>query len=162
MSRMLIFVFLGMLTLFGSVFGGQIEGRFFPVVRDTHVTRIEADGTSRSFIWGSSRLLRDCSFVRLEWRIGIPVNYAVIDLMLLEGSKVRRGSMFDFGPWQLHATPRQLANRSFATIIHRCHPFWLTETSFYRSQTEISERKSKSPRAKVRSAAKSSARAPGK
>lgn len=136
MSRVLISVFPGMLTLFGSVFGGQIEGRVFPVVRDTQVTRIEAEGTTRSLVWGSSRRLRDCSFVRLEWRIGIPVHYTVIDLMFLEGSKVRHGSIFDFGPWQLHATPEQLAYRSFAKIVHRCHPFWLTETSFYRSSSE--------------------------
>jgi hypothetical protein len=120
-----------MVSLFFGAFGGRIEGWVLPVVRDTTLTRIAADGVGGSLIWGHTVRQRECVFVRLEWRVGTPAHYAVVDLRSLDGSKVRRGNVFAFGPWKLHATPEQLVHRSFATAVHRCHPLWLTETAFY-------------------------------
>lgn len=135
MSKVVIAVFAGMLGLFVLHFGGIVEGRVFPVTRDTELMRIEPDGVNRSLVWGRSVRQRECSFVRLEWRIGSPHHYAVIDVEFLESSKVRGGGVFEFGPWRLHATEAQITGRSFATAVHRCHPFWLTETRFYPDRT---------------------------
>ena len=131
MAKSLMAVFFGMLLLFASYFGGQIEGRFFPVIDKTVVTHVERDIENRSLVWGHAMQLRDCSFVRLEWRIGTPAHYAAIDVVFLDVAELRPDGVFDFGPWKLHATPDQVMKRSFATVVHRCHPLWNTETVFW-------------------------------
>ncbi|WP_424967582.1 hypothetical protein [Dinoroseobacter sp. S375] len=131
MARSLMAVFFGMLFLFFSYFGGQIEGRLFPVIEQTVLTHVEHDAHNRSLVWGHAMRLRDCSFVRLEWRIGTPAHYAVVDVVFLDASELGEGGGYDFGPWKVHATPDQVLNRSFATVVHRCHPLWTTETIFW-------------------------------
>ncbi|URF48407.1 hypothetical protein M8007_09055 [Dinoroseobacter shibae] len=127
----MILVFGGMVLLFAKQVGGYVEGRLFPVTRDTQLTRIEQSDPGWSMIWGHSVRQRQCSFVRLEWRIGTPSHYSVIDVVFLEGSKVRGDGIFEFGPWKLHASQDQIENRSFATVVHSCHPLWNTETHFF-------------------------------
>lgn len=131
MKRTLIFVLVGMILLFLNYFGGAIEGKLFPVTRDTRVTALAPDGPGRSLIWGQSIHERDCALIRLEWRIGTPDHYDVVDVVFLEPAKARGEGRFRFGPWRLHASIDQLRDRSFARAVHRCHPFWETETLFY-------------------------------
>lgn len=136
MSRLVILTFAGMLVLFASHFGGYVEGRLLPVTRDTVVTRVEPAGAGWSLVWGETVKQRNCTFLRIEWHIGSPSHHAMIDVIALEPAEVRGGTEVEFGPWKLPALPRQIANRSFATVVHRCHPFWTTRTHFY-PETEI-------------------------
>ena len=118
--------------LFVQAFGGTVEGYFFPVANNPQITRIEREDEGWTRIWGVADRLRSCSFNRLEWRLGSADAFAVVDLVFEEGTKVRGDGTFSFGPWLLHITPDQLRNRSYAIVFHRCHPFWLTQTRFYR------------------------------
>jgi len=130
-SRILIFTFLGMLVLYASHFGGYLEGRLLPVTRDTIVTRVESAGPGWSLVWGETTKQRNCTFVRMEWHIGSRAHHSMIDVIVLEPARVNGGTEFEFGPWKLPATPHQIESRSFARVVHRCHPLWKTYTHFY-------------------------------
>jgi len=129
-STILASILVGLLWL-GSVYGGRIEGQFFPVVSGTHITRAQVTDQFSTRIWGRAMKERKCSFDRIEWYIGTPDAYAFVDLHIEEASKARVGGGFGFGPWSIKLTPEEIRTRSFATVFHRCHPFWVTETRFY-------------------------------
>ena len=123
--------FLFMLGLFFHVSGGRLEGLIHPVVTKGEITRTEVVGETGTRIWGHSQRLRDCNFVGLSWRLGDLSHYSVADLIFEEGTHVRPGGYFDFGPWVVQLTPDQLDSGSYAIVYHRCHPLWVTETFFF-------------------------------
>lgn len=132
MSKILIAALAGLMLMFVHAFGGVVEGRLFPVTSNPEISKIEDQGEGWTRVWGVAERLRGCSFHRLEWRLGNDDAFAVVDLVFEEGSKVRGDGTFSFGPWLLHLTPDQMQTRSYAIVFHRCHPFWLTQTRFYR------------------------------
>lgn len=132
MPKVLIAALIGVFIWFLQLVGGEVEGRFSPVVAPAYIERVEPVGRVSTRIWGWAAKLRTCSFNRLEWRLGDGRSYALVDLEFEEGSKVRGDGRFHFGPWRLHLTPEQLFERSYAVVYHRCHWLWLTRTRFYR------------------------------
>ncbi len=131
MMKQLIGAFFLSSVLFLSAVGGRIEGYFFPVAHLGVIEAHEAVGETWTRIWGRSHRLRHCSFDHLSWFLGREGEDSRADLVFEEGTKVRGGGRFDFGPWRVQLTPAQLFERSYAIVYHRCHPFWLTETRFY-------------------------------
>lgn len=117
--------------IFIQVNAGRIEGRFYPVTEDTVIDRIELASDVRSRIWGTSRRVRDCAFEGLQWYLGDPRSNARVAVTFEEGAKVRPTGEMTFGPWVLHMTPQQVQRNSYAVVLHRCHPLWITETRFY-------------------------------
>jgi hypothetical protein len=115
----------------GGIYGGKIEGRYFPVVVNTAVTEIERVGDIESRVWGSSEKVRQCAFERIEWYIGSEDAYSRVAVSFEERSKARPDGDLSFGPWLIRMTPEEVLHRSFAVVVHRCHPLWLTETRFY-------------------------------
>ena len=132
MSKILIVALVGISLWFAISIGGVIEGKFYPVVKPADIQRVEPAGDVSTRIWGRAVRLRNCSFQRLEWRLGTEAAFSVVDLDFEESSKVRNSGRFQFGPWRLHLTPDQLSERSYAIVFHRCHRLWLTQTRFYR------------------------------
>ncbi|WP_224823552.1 hypothetical protein [Cognatishimia sp. MH4019] len=127
---LVISLFLSVAVFLRSV-GGYVEGYLFPVVTPGQIERIDfVDGISVR-IWGNSARLRQCQFNRLEWRLGDRHAYSVVDLAFEESAKVRASGDFSFGPWRLHLTQKQLRERSYAWVYHRCHWLWLTRSRFY-------------------------------
>lgn len=124
---------LGMLVwpLLSSI-GPRLEGWAIPVVADTHIERYEPSGEVWSLIYGSTRKIRDCKFIRLDWSYGDESGASVIvPVTFLEGPRVRSGGWFDFGPWRVELEPDKIDGSSFAYAVHRCHPLWLTESKFW-------------------------------
>jgi hypothetical protein len=111
--------------------GGGVEGRFFPVVANTHIIHSIPVGETSSRIWGEADRIRNCSFERIEWRLGTPRRSSLAAVKFEETAKVRDTGKFEFGPWRIALTPEQIHKRSYAVVFHRCHPLWLTETRFY-------------------------------
>lgn len=127
------FALLGMLVWpFLSVIGPRLEGRALPVVSDAVIERYEPDGEVWSLVYGKAKKLRDCKFIRLDWSYGFESGRSVIvPVTFLESPKARGGGWFEFGPWRVELDPEKIDSKSFAYTVHRCHPFWLTESKFW-------------------------------
>ena len=121
------------LAFFLQAVGGQIEGRFFPVVEGAEVTRVDDLSEGFSRIWGSFTILRPgCDFRGLDWQLVGANRNVSADLIFEEGTKERAGGVNDFGPWRIQLTPEQLQQRSVAIVYHACpYRWWITETRFY-------------------------------
>lgn len=115
------------------LFGGKVEGRFFPVVNGVTVERTESAPDQYTRIWGSFSLNRaGCDFSGLEWRLTGNVRDYVVDLVFEEGTRKRAGGKQAFGPWRVQLTSEQLTERSAAIAYHQCPwRWWKTETVFY-------------------------------
>ena len=127
----LVTLFIVLVLWLGEIYGGKIEGRFFPVVANTSIVEMQPVGPYSTRILGQSEKLRACPFDRIEWYIGTPSAYSVVPVLFEDRSTARPAGPLDFGPWLLRMTAEEIKNRSFAVVFHRCHPFWLTETRFY-------------------------------
>jgi len=113
------------------------EGRVFPVVAGTDVTRAvgsvkgipNIDG--QTVFYGHAKKLRNCSFERVEWYLIDGGVSSRVDVAFYEMGKVRHPGDFSFGPWGIMATRKELMQNSWAKVFHRCHPLFLTVTNFY-------------------------------
>lgn len=112
-------------------FGGKIEGRYFPVVTDAIIIQTEPDGDTWTRFWGSFVKRRDCDFDGIAWRLHIGENTAIADFRFDEGVILRSPGGEPFGPWLVQLSTEQLMTRASATVFHRCHWLWRTETVFY-------------------------------
>ncbi len=131
MVKILVFSLLLSFAVFIRSVGGHIEGYLLPVATLAQIDHIEEVEGFSIRIWGQSARLRQCQFDRLEWRLGDERAYSVVDLVFEESSKVRDAGDFSFGPWRLHLTKKQLHERSYAWVYHRCHWLWHTRSRFY-------------------------------
>ncbi len=131
MTKILIGALALVTMFFVFASGGRIEGYLFPVASRGEILRHVAVGETSTRIWGQAARLRDCSFDHLVWFLGDDHDNARADLVFEEGTRLRGGGSFTFGPWLVQLTPDQLLSRSYAIVYHRCHPLWLTETRFY-------------------------------
>lgn len=119
--------------IFVDAYAGDLEGRFFPVVTDVEFSSVTPAGNRSSRIEGSFYKPRGgCDFVGIDFFLG-GVNRSIpVDLVFEDGSKERGQGYEEFGPWVVQLSEGQFNNRSFAIVRHRCHPFWITETLFYK------------------------------
>lgn len=131
MVKVLVLSLLVAVAVFLRSVGGYIEGYFFPVAVLDRIERVAPVDDVSVRIWGKATRLRHCQFNRLEWRLGNAHAYSVVDLTFEETAKVRSEGDFSFGPWRLHLTSKQLRDRSYAWVYHRCHWLWLTRSRFY-------------------------------
>jgi len=129
--KVLIVSLFVVIAVFLRSVGGYVEGHFFPVVIFDRFERVDQIDDVSVRIWGAATRLRECQFSHLEWRLGNAGAYSVVDLAFEETAKVRHQGTFSFGPWRLHLTRKQLRERSYAWVYHRCHWLWLTRTAFY-------------------------------
>jgi len=109
------------------------EGRMFPVVAGTDVTRATASSKidGQTLFYGHAKKLRNCSFERVEWYLTEGGMSSRIDITFYETGKVRRPGEFSFGPWGIMTTRKELMENSWALVYHKCHPLFLTVTHFY-------------------------------
>lgn len=121
------------LGVFLNEAAGVIEGRFFPVVKDVRVTRIDAAENGRSRIWGQFNLTRaGCDFHDVEWELVGAKRSVLASVEFEEGAKERGDGLQEFGSWLVQLTPDQLKERSRAIVYHECPwRWWRTETHFY-------------------------------
>lgn len=119
--------------LFGNEnIGPFVEGRFWPVIAGTTITRSteKPDGTTE--FYGTATKLRNCSFDHVVWYWLDPDGEEeVVPVEFLRGPHARRPVVFAFGPWSTPLLKEELLNRSHAVIWHRCHPLGLTASWFY-------------------------------
>lgn len=124
-------------VLSSSGFLSHAEGRIFPVVGGTHITRAvptvagipQTEG--QTLFYGHARKLRACDFDHIDWYIMEDGAASRVDVTIYERGKVRPTGEFAFGPWGVFLTRDDLVNKSWATVWHRCHALFLTATKFY-------------------------------
>ena len=125
----------GFATLFlvaSTVIMPKIEGRFYPVVIETVIARVEPRAPG-STIWGSSVKIRpECRFKEVEWELGGPFKGIGMTGFMREGVKLREGGRFDFGPWDVQAAPADFLRYGRGWAVHQCpHRPWLTYSLFW-------------------------------
>lgn len=121
----------GVAVVWLALFGGRLEGQFFPVVSEVEITRAERDGDTHSLIWGTFNLNRDnCGFGGIEWVLVGVKRDVLLDLDILEEARERFNGPQEFGPWRLQASLDQIP-RTKAVVYHDCNPLYKTETEFY-------------------------------
>ena len=141
MSQFLIGTLLGLASFFVYEFGGQIEGRLFPVMGTLEIhDPEEADDRSVTKWKGHAEKLRNCNFVRLEWYLG-PRNgrHVIVDreAAFTDKPQIRSTGRLHWEGILVHLSPKATRENSFADVIHRC-PWrpWEVRTRFYTSSNE--------------------------
>lgn len=127
----LLVILYGTATMVGPV----LEGKLFPVVVSTKLTRVlpvEGEPDS-SIIYGTSRKVRtSCKWRDQLFYYGAPTtNNVPVTIEIKEKPKLRPGGRFGFGPWVIGLNARLIRGSSYSVAVHRCHPFWLTYTHFW-------------------------------
>lgn len=131
MKQFALITFLAMLFVLLDTFAPVYEGKIFPVVDRMTITKQEPVGETQTRIWGTFNKLRDCDFKAISFWLGNEEIASLASLIFEEKSKTRTAGLEDFGPWLVQLDEYQLANNSFSTVTHECHPFWNTKTRFY-------------------------------
>jgi hypothetical protein len=131
-----------MIGIGGMVFtlftvGPSLETRWFPVVSKLEVLSIEPYGEGQSLIRAAFQKKRDCEYIGAAWFVGDrATEFERVSLVLMrsEGDTSSPNRPLGYqraGPWIVGVPPYELRNRSFATLTHRCHPFWNSVTNFF-------------------------------
>lgn len=131
-----IIVFLMGVTIWAV--GPSVEARYFPVATKLHVQQMTSNPSGTKIESATFVKLRDCQFQAIGWFHilggGQVVQVPVISLQkpgTLPGFYNRPVGNNIVGPWLIGLDIKEVVYHSFARIEHRCHPFWITTTSFY-------------------------------
>jgi hypothetical protein len=131
------FAFLWFWSQVAAYFGPRLEGELFPVALATNV-QVSNLGENKSGLSGNMVKYRQCDFLSMEGYVFNPVTgqEVVAPIDVLENIKLRPKGEFAWGPWVVTFPIWQVSpTRKFQVVTyHRCHPFWVTETVFWRSE----------------------------
>jgi hypothetical protein len=120
-----------MLNSFFAVALGRWEGMQWPVVSDVSLEIGESVYPSSVRITGTFEKVRECEFVKSEFRLGMPGNSILLDVTYEEPSKVRGTGLWEYGPWVVNANQQQMEYGVFTEVHHSCHIMFDTITRFY-------------------------------
>jgi hypothetical protein len=117
--------------------GKDIEERFFPVVENTRLLRVESDGPKAVLVWISFDKTRNCQLIDIAWYKvdGFTGGLQRVDFKIIEdfgGPPVTRPEGVQVsGPWRIEVSPQTFTEGIVSHVNHRCHPLWTTQTVFY-------------------------------
>lgn len=113
--------------------GPVLETKYFPAVSRFKVLTLEADKSGNAVITVRFTKRRDeCEYIGISWFRGSRENgFERVPVVLTrkEGdtsSPNRPAGVQTSGPWLIGIPKDEFSNNSFATLFHRCHPFWTT------------------------------------
>jgi hypothetical protein len=118
--------------------GPSIETARLPVVGKLEVLSVVENADHHTVIRAAFRKLRECEYIGIQWfKIedgGQSFERVPVELLREDNdtsSPNRPVGYQKAGPWIVHVSLAEFKERSFATLTHRCHPFWSTTTNFY-------------------------------
>ena len=119
--------------------GPSIETKRYPVVGKLEVLSAVENVEGQTVIHAAFRKFRDCEYIGIQWfKVVDPItgSFERVPVELLRAdndvsSPNRPVGYQKAGPWIVHLNLQEFKERSFATLTHRCHPFWPTTTNFY-------------------------------
>lgn len=138
MHRVFISALAGVATVFAIEFGGEIEGRFVPVVSPLTVEGVRQPlGKSAhdrpSVVEGSATKLRGCNFVRVEWFLG-PRNGRRVQVRMefRDPPQIRGPGVLHWTGIWVELSQEEIRVNSHADVLHKCgrRP-WLTRSPYY-------------------------------
>jgi hypothetical protein len=109
------------------------EARFFPVVRDFEITRVDTNGTE-AVISGLMRKARDCRFMKLTVYAGDiedperpreRLSVRFLD-QPQDSDRTREPGFQNWGPWGVGAPQTSAGPDLFVRVTHDCHPAFET------------------------------------
>ena len=100
-----------------------------PVVDEVTIDRTEEADGGTSF-WGSFVKKRACAFERVDWWLNTVPNVKV-PLEIREGPKSRSLGRFEYGPWWVPLSPKELLENTHSVAVHDCHSGWKTKSVFW-------------------------------
>jgi hypothetical protein len=131
-----IVVFFGLVFTVYAV-GPAIETKFFPVVSKLEILSIQPTVTNQTEVRAAFRKIRDCEYIGISWFAGNrEKDYERVTVQLMRdpsdtSSPNRPLGYQRAGPWIIGIPPFEVRNKSFARLMHKCHPFWTTTTDFF-------------------------------
>lgn len=129
----------GILAVFLINFGGEIEGRLYPVMGSLKIHGPIQNQHSENLIIvkGAARKFRGCEFRDIEWFLGPRGGRRVqVIAHFLDAPEIRlEGQLLRWGGLAIGLSERDIFQNSHADVIHQCpgRP-WLTRTRFYDSK----------------------------
>ena len=110
---------------------GVIEGMLHPVNKVTVMEIVGEAEDGDVLIQGRFDKLRDCQFVRSQWHKGegVEIEFERVD----EVQQLPAGRGLTWGVLRLNVSRDTAENDIFVHTYHRCHPFWLTRTTTWKS-----------------------------
>lgn len=108
----------------------EYESIFAPVTTSFEITRTErADGGI--LVWLKFEKLRQCEFIDLRWYdwLGRELKVTFSPGEVNDESFTRPVGSADVGPWFISSTADLNFTKAYA--LHKCHPFWNTQTLVY-------------------------------
>lgn len=135
MSKVIIWIFVGLSGVFIYSIGGTIEGRMLPVMSRLQISDPEPfpPPAYRTRWRGTATKYRNCSFVRVEWNLGPRNgNHVQIQFAFTDPPEIRFAGEFEWQDVLISLEPESVLQNSHADILHQCRfrP-WLTRTRFF-------------------------------
>lgn len=133
-----IAVLLGLLLLLAMQSAKYVESRFFPVMRGTEITGLEAVGTidrPLTRVSLSSTKIRDCDWIGIEWYLGeVDGRAARVPARFEDKPQIRDKGFHKWDSLMIGLPEGFIIDGSYGMVTHRCHGGWTTTTVFYPSE----------------------------
>jgi hypothetical protein len=112
---------------------GKIEGAIFPVLDPRLTIAAYHDHNAGTRVDGWAVKVRNCDYVddSLQWWLGSPESAVSAPVVLLDPPQLRTTGRTEWEGIVIGLSPKQIERRSYATVRHRCHALWETQTIFY-------------------------------
>jgi len=120
------------------IFGGILEGIFYPAAAPATILSTEVVNNKVVFYGTSARLRPECNFERLEWFLGDRDGRNTPIRIDTNKSIIRPDGTFTFGPWVANIDSEDtFLNYTYANVVHKCKTFgienpWETISVFYK------------------------------
>lgn len=130
---------IGLLSILMTFFvaGPWIETRFMPVLSKLEFVSIQPDTENTSIVRVKFTKNKDCEYMGMAWYVtnlsGISDRVSMVPIKdPNDTSSPNRmvGTQYA-GPWRIGLTLKDIREKSYVLVYHRCHPFWTTTTVFY-------------------------------
>lgn len=112
--------------------GIAVESKYFPVVSDFTVSRLEMTDEGNTNISGKYYRNRDCVLLHAEWELITKDGLSEIPIPRYNTTVTDRDVGWnEFKDIILFIRPQDFKTTVSGTAYYRCHPFWITVTTFY-------------------------------
>ena len=121
-----------------SAVGPDLEKRFFPVVENVKIIKIEEYGEDKVSIWVTFEKARQCTFKGIGWYYQNPIGNSLQKLAFEfrdtpadDRITSRPVGKQISGPWIIGTTIGKFKNNVLAETNHDCHALWDSVSRFY-------------------------------
>lgn len=116
--------------------GPMLETRYFPVYSKFTLDHIAPQPNGRTIIYSTFTKYRDCVPIGFAWYVGDGINVRQLQVIVLRAdheapTPVRPVGTQRMSPFEVDASPEEIASLAFAEVYTRCHPLWTTRSEVF-------------------------------